>query len=60
MLTLLTELLIGTVIGTLVLLGICVVLIVGKYTIDIGKLFLEEIKWLNKGISELVVPRKQK
>lgn len=60
MLTLLTELLIGTVIGTLVLLGICVVLTVGKYTINIGKLFLEEIKWLNKGISELVVPRKQK
>jgi hypothetical protein len=60
MLTLLTELLIGTVIGTLVLLGICVVLTVGKYTIKMVKLFLEEIKWLNKGISELVVPRKQK
>ncbi len=56
MLTLLTELLIGT----LVLLGICVVLTVGQYTIKMGKLFLEEIKWLNKGISELVVPRKQK
>jgi len=60
MLSLLTSLLLGTVIGTLVLLGICVVLTVGKYTLDIGKLFLEEIKWLNNGISELVVPRKQK
>ncbi len=60
MLSLLTSLLLGTVIGTLVLLGVCVVLTVGKYTLDIGKLFLEEIKWLNNGISELVVPRKQK
>lgn len=60
MLSLLTSLLLGTVIGTLVLLSVCVVLTVGKYTLDIGKLFLEEIKWLNNGISELVVPRKQK
>lgn len=57
MLTLLTELLIG---DTLVLLGICLVLTASYYTIKKGKLFLEEIKWLNKGISELVVPRKQK
>lgn len=60
MLTLLTELLIGTVIGTLVLLGICGVLTAWHYAFKMGKLFLEEIKWLNKGISELVVPRKQK
>tara|TARA_R110001606_G_scaffold162945_1_gene307063 strand:+ start:49 stop:189 length:141 start_codon:yes stop_codon:yes gene_type:complete len=46
MLTLLMALLIGT--------------LVVKYALNMGKLFLEEIKWLNKGISELVVPRKQK
>ena len=53
MLTILTELLIG---GTLILLGICWALTVGQHMNKI----IAEIKWLNKGISELVVPRKQK
>lgn len=60
MLSLLTELFVGTAVGVLFLFGVLLLLAAGKYTLDIGKLFLEEIKWLNNGIKELVVPEKTK
>jgi hypothetical protein len=60
MLYVINHFLLGVVCGSLGVLVVYTLYSSCRALIDIIRLFSEEVKWLNKGIEELVVPVKKK
>ena len=60
MLYVINHFLLGAVCGSLGVLVVYTLYSSCRALIDIIRLFSEEVKWLNKGIEELVVPVKKK